>query len=324
MAYNFIDLAKETLMKANRPLTQIEILKEATELGLAQKINTKGKTPWQTIGARIYMDILNNPNTEFVQTSNRPAKFSLKSIPINNSNDEYINNSPNENDDNLDIFETENAGRKTFHERDLHVLLSTFVYSNQHFRCYSKTIYHENSRNRKKGYNKWLHPDMVGIYFPFNEYQSNTLKLLETLKENPYRLFSFELKIEINLNNLRQYYFQAVSNSSWSHEGYLVALSIEDDPFLYDELRRLNNAFGIGLIKLQPNNIEQSEIVFSAKNKEFLDWDTIDRLSEENIDFKNFIDNLNEDVKIGKVKSDYDERLDEKQLEEYILKMGLN
>lgn len=140
------------------------------------------------------------------------------------------------------------------------------------------------------------------------------------MKENPYRLFSFELKIELNLNNLRQYYFQAVSNSSWSHEGYLVALSIEDDPFLYDELRRLNNAFGIGVIKLQPNNIEQSEIVFSAKNKEFLDWDTIDRLSEENVDFKNFIDNLNEDVKIGKVKSKYDEVLYDDQYYEYVKK----
>lgn len=163
MAYIFLDLAKETLMKAKRPLTQVEIWKVATELGLTQKINTNGKTPWQTIGSQIYMDILNNPNTEFVQTSKRPAKFSLKSIDINNEDDNDFDNSPNE-----------NTQIKTFHERDLHVLLSTFVYSNPHFRCYAKTIYHENSKNRKKGYNKWLHPDIVGIYFPFNEYQTNT------------------------------------------------------------------------------------------------------------------------------------------------------
>nr|WP_288977411.1 hypothetical protein [uncultured Blautia sp.] len=41
-----------------------------------------------------------------------------------------------------------------------------------------------------------------------------------------------------------------MSNSSWAHEGYLVALKISEEPELMDELRRLNNAFGIGVIRL--------------------------------------------------------------------------
>lgn len=32
----------------------------------------------------------------------------------------------------------------------------------------------------------------------------------------------------MNFTNLREYYFQAVSNSSWANEGYIVALDIDD------------------------------------------------------------------------------------------------
>lgn len=65
-----------------------------------------------------------------------------------------------------------NASEKgSFIERDLHPLLVKFLYSNPHFKCYAKTIYHETSTKKTKGYNQWLHPDIVGIYFPFKDYQ---------------------------------------------------------------------------------------------------------------------------------------------------------
>jgi len=41
-----------------------------------------------------------------------------------------------------------------------------------------------------------------------------------------------------------------------AHEGYLVKLKMDEDPLLIDEVRRLNNAFGIGIIKLDVQNIE--------------------------------------------------------------------
>lgn len=164
---------------------------------------------------------------------------------------------------------------------------------------------------------------MVGVYFPFDKFQDNVLKLLDTLKENAYKLFSFELKVELNFANLRQSYFQAVSNSSWAHEGYLVALKIEDDPLLIDEIRRLNNAFGIGVIRLNAENIEESEILFSSRHNDSLDWETIERLSEENADFRNFINDLMEDIKIGKVKSKYDSILNAEEYEKYIREKGI-
>lgn len=132
------------------------------------------------------------------------------------------------------------------------------------------------------------------------------------------------MKINVNLANLREYYFQAVSNSSWAHEGYLVALHITEDPELMDEMRRLNNAFGIGVIRLDAEHFMQSEILFSAKEKESLDWDTINRLVDSNPDFKKFLDDLMEDIKLGKIKSKYDEAyLEEEQMYQYALKYGI-
>lgn len=53
---------------------------------------------------------------------------------------------------------------------------------------------------------------------------------------------------------------------------------------MMDELRRLNNAFGIGGIRLDAEHFMQSEILFSANEKESLDWDTINRLVDDNRD----------------------------------------
>lgn len=294
MNYSFLNLGEEVLRDSKVPLSVEEIWKVAEQKGLTIKLGSSGKTPTKTLAATLYMDIKNSKNTIFVQVSKRPARFYVKGKAADLATYE-------------EKLEKETTQKETlFNERDLHILLSTFVNQDPHFNCYTKTIYHENSKKREKGYNKWLHPDIVGIYFPFEEYKNNTLRLLEALKENPYKLFAFEMKIDLNFSNLREYYFQAVSNSSWAHEGYLVTLNIEEDTQFIDELRRLNNAFGIGIIKLNPEHITQSEILFSAKTKEFLDWSTIDRLVNENYDFESFINDLMEDIKIGKIKSNYD------------------
>lgn len=100
-------------------------------------------------------------------------------------------------------------------------------------------------------------------------------------------------------------------------------MEIDDEPLLRDELRRLNNSFGIGIILLNAKEIEQSEILLPAKEKEFIDWDTIDRLADENIDFKQFICDLTEDIKVGKVKSIYDKVLDENEYKDYLLRKGI-
>ena len=155
-----------------------------------------------------------------------------------------------------------------FNERDLHPLLVKYVKDNPHFHCYAKTIYQENSVRKVKGANEWLHPDLVGVYFPFGDYSKETMKLQVSLNINSIKLFSFEMKKHLDYGNLRQCFFQAVSNSSWANEGYLVCLKLNNEPDFLNEIQRLSNAFGIGIIQLNVENINDSEIVCPARYNE--------------------------------------------------------
>jgi len=166
--------------------------------------------------------------------------------------------------------------------------------------------------------NEWLHPDLVGVYFPFSDYSPETRSLQKSLNVSSIRLFAFEMKIQLNFSNLRQSFFQAVSNSSWANEGFLVCLKLDDDPEFKNELQRLTNSFGIGIVQLNCDVIEESRVVYPAKFKENIDWDTINRLSEDSPDFKKFISDLNEDVQVGKVKSEYDKILDDDDLAKHL------
>lgn len=86
-----------------------------------------------------------------------------------------------------------------------------------------------------------------------------------------------------------------------------MCLELEEDAEFMNELRRLNNAFGIGIIRLNCEDVSQREIVLPAKERIDLDWTTIDRLISENKDFKDFFKDVTDDLKIGEVKSKYDE-----------------
>ena len=95
-------------------------------------------------------------------------------------------------------------------------------------------------------------------------------------------------------------------------------MHLDDDSAFRDEIRRLNNAFGIGVIKLNPENIYESEILFPSSIKQDIDWDTVNRLASENEDFNKFLKDLTEDIKIRKVKSDYDKIYSIEELTKYI------
>ena len=240
----FWDIIEETLKKVKKPLSSKEIWDNANDLGITKDFESTGKTPWATIGAYLYTDISRaGDNSKFVQTSERPAEFFLREM-INEVDLQEAEEEKLKEEIKLD------KRKKSFNERDLHSLLVAFASADTHFRANLKTIFHENSKKAKKGMNEWLHPDMVGVYFPYKEFTTETLDIQRQLAISSVKIFSFEIKIKLNFSNLREYYFQAVSNSSWANEGYLVTLNIEDDSTLLDEIRRLNNAFGIGIIKL--------------------------------------------------------------------------
>jgi hypothetical protein len=172
---------------------------------------------------------------------------------------------------------------KTYEERDLHKLLSTYL---KNTGVYSKTIFHEQS-NGKDSNQIWTHPDMVGIKF-LNLQTKTSQNFLKSINAvDTFKISSYELKREINSDSeLKKAFFQAVSNSSWANYGYLVAFEFSDS--LNEEMARLSQSFGIGIIQLNANPY-QSKILYSAKIRE-LDFRTIDKLCKINGEFEKFIE----------------------------------
>ena len=79
MVYSFLKLAAEVLAQTTKPLTYQQIWQKAKIDGFSAKLKTKGKTPWQTLGAQLYVDVRDNPKSRFVKVGKRPARFFLKS-----------------------------------------------------------------------------------------------------------------------------------------------------------------------------------------------------------------------------------------------------
>ena len=316
---NFWDVIERTLEKVGEPMTAKEIWEKANELNTLGDFTTTGKTPWATIAAYCYTAINSGgESSNVIQTSERPAKFFLRRLAAN------IDLKKVQKQSEIELAKKEKQVQKKFNERDLHPLIVAYAYGDSHFKANLKTIFHENSSKATKGQNEWLHPDLVGVYFPFRDYKKETLEIQNHLSITSIKLYSFELKITLNFSNLRQSFFQAVSNSSWANEGYLVTLNIDDDPTFKDEVRRLNNAFGVGIIKLNPENVYESEIIFPSRINQEIDWDTVNRLASENCDFSDFLKLITEDCKLGKVKSDYDKVLKIEELFKHINDKGIN
>ncbi|MDY4043402.1 MAG: hypothetical protein SOY65_06290 [Marinifilaceae bacterium] len=173
---------------------------------------------------------------------------------------------------------------KGYDERSLHKIFCSFLRTRG---IYAKTIYHEKSSTKSDSSQKWVHPDIVGVQF--EEFKNDaTLSLLKaTEPKETVHIYSYELKRKIETDyHLKQYYFQALSNSSWANFGYLVAFEINED--LQEEMERLNNAFGIGIILMQVNEVK----TLCPAREKTLDFNTIEKLNNLNPDFCMFISKL--------------------------------
>lgn len=198
---------------------------------------------------------------------------------------------------------------KTYEERDLHKLLSSYLKNTD---IYSKTIFHEQS-NGKDNNQIWTHPDMVGIKFLNLQTKASQNFLKSINRVDTFKLSSYELKREINSDSeLKKAFFQTVSNSSWANYGYLVAFEFSDS--LSEEMARLNQSFGIGIIELNANPY-RSKILFPAVYRE-LDFKTIDKLCKMNREFERFIEQTENlvtanDKYVSGVKKEFDEFCDD-------------
>jgi len=184
------------------------------------------------------------------------------------------------------IAAPKNIDKTVYVERDLHKLLSSYLKSTD---IYSKTIFHEQSKTGIDSNQTWTHPDIVGVRF-LNLQNKASQKLLKAInKVDTFKLYSYEIKREINSDTeLKRAFFQAVSNSSWANYAYLVAFEFSDS--LTEEMERLNQSFGIGIIELNANPYE-SKVLFQPTFRN-LDFKTIDKLCKISKDFEKFIEQI--------------------------------
>ena len=289
----YYDAAKKVLEQSDVPMHYKEIWDKVIEFGYDKEIeqlnNFNRLTPWSSLASKIYSDIKYNPDTTiFIKVGK--GKFFLKS-KINNSNQNLINeiNNLSEEEDSEDIIENNKQNKKIL-EEDLHAPLTKYLYS---MKIYSKTINANSTDVNLKGKMKWGTPDIVGV--TFKDYiNKSVLELFNHINLPTTEIYAYELKLKLTLGSLTEYYFQALSNSGWANEAWLAAMEIdENDIDLMEEIKRLNQSFGVGIIKLDYDNPEDSQILFSAKKRNYLDIDTMHKLCY-NRQFQDFINDVNE------------------------------
>ncbi len=269
----------QSVLENTGPIKPTEVYDKAKELFEKGEIENMfdygGKTPDQSVSASIYTALNKGEELPFLKARENPTLIALKGatkepgLNAQKPNAKIVHN-------------------KIMHERDLHPFLTYMAFHNENLKCYTKTIFHEESLKSPKGMDRWLYPDMVGVRFLHAELSNENLiafsKKFDTL---PVKLVSFELKKEISVHNCRECYFQAISNSS--NEGYLVGRHIEThNPQLMDLLKRLHASFGIGVIDLRTDE-DKSAILLNAKYKEKIDYTVALELSDKNEKFSGFL-----------------------------------
>ncbi|GAA7167037.1 COG2958 family protein [Helicobacter pylori] len=274
-----IGIIQSVLEIIKEPIKVTEIYHKAKELFEKGEIESMfdygGNTPDQSVSASIYTALKKGEELPFLKAQENPVLIALKGMakePV------------------LIAQKSSAPGVKIVYERNLHSFLTYMAYRNENLKCYTKTIVHQESSKSQKGMDRWLYPDMVGVRFLHAELSNENLiafsKKFDTL---PVKLVSFELKKEISVNNCRECYFQAISNSSWANEGYLVGHHIDThNPKLMDLLKRLHASFGIGVIDLRTDE-DKSAILLNAKYKEKIDYTVALELSEKNKKFSGFL-----------------------------------
>lgn len=307
MVLTFLQLAEKILGEEARALPCNQIWSFAVAKGDDKQLSTRGKTPWATLAAQLYVDVRDNPHSIFETRGGRPKLFALKSSPILTPA-QIVATAP------LNIKKPINIKKPTaVLEKDLHPLLAYCCY-NLLGGIRTKTINH--SCSKKVAYGEWIHPDMIGCTYSFQEREALTASIARLTAQAVIRLFSFELKRKLDDSNLRESFFQAVSNSSWANEGYLAAANIAKDSDFRKELERLSSSFGIGVIELDMIEPDNSMILFSAKAKESLSLDGLDKLiAMKNTDVLTLLESINRSASSKHThKDDYDPVLEREVL----------
>ncbi|MCU0346569.1 MAG: HTH domain-containing protein [Saprospiraceae bacterium] len=180
----FLDLAEKVLEEEKTALDTADIWAVAEKKGFTKILNSKGRTPWATLAALLYVNVRDNQNSKFAVTNTRPKKFYLKSI----GDIEAILADAQKKQQQKEVLEEKELKKQPLLEKELHQYLAYYAF--YYLKCFSKTINHSNSS--KKEYGEWVHPDMVGCHFSSEEWEKTVTDLSKATGNPSVKLFSFD------------------------------------------------------------------------------------------------------------------------------------
>ncbi|MFB2729320.1 COG2958 family protein [Shewanella mangrovisoli] len=178
---------------------------------------------------------------------------------------------------------------QSYSEHDLYPMLIEFL--NKDMGLYCQRIDERKSKNSHgNGGNHWLHPDVVALEPLDQGWDEIVRSCVRSSNHSSVRLWSFEVKKHLTKGNVRKYFFQAVSNSSWANYGYLVATGLNSD--VEGELQMLSSLHGIGVLILDTESLFDSQILIPAHERNNVDWQSANRIVTENSDFHHYIEQV--------------------------------
>lgn len=188
--------------------------------------------------------------------------------------------------------ELELAGVAESPLREMQLYPKLGEYLEAEFGIHSQRIDEKRSANKRgpQG-NRWLFPDVVALEDLTHDWTPEVRQCVSEAGAQKARMWSFEVKLLLNRSNVREAYFQTVSNSSWANFAYLVSGEIEGAETMR-ELRMLAALHGVGVVKLDSDNPAESQILIPAKERPEIDWANCNRLASENSDFQKVINLL--------------------------------
>ncbi len=159
-----IQIIQSVLEVIKEPIKVTEIYHKAKELfekgEITKMFDYGGNTPDQSVSASIYTALNKGEELPFYKVQEKPVLIALKGTAK-----ELV----------LNTQKPSAPSVKIVHERNLHPFLTYMAINNENLKCYTKTIFHEESSKSIKGMDRWLYPDMVGVRFLHAELSNENL-----------------------------------------------------------------------------------------------------------------------------------------------------
>ncbi|GAA7513210.1 hypothetical protein ckin132_09610 [Helicobacter pylori] len=159
----------QSVLEITGPISPTEVYDKAKELfekgEITKMFDYGGNTPDRSVSASIYTALNKGEELPFLKMQEKPVLIALKDAM----------NEPVLNTEKPSAPSAKIAHNKIMHERDLHPFLTYMAFHNENLKCYTKTIFHEESVKSPKGMDRWLYPDMVGVRFLHAEWSNENL-----------------------------------------------------------------------------------------------------------------------------------------------------